>query len=127
MRQLVQALALDLETSAVLGEFTDNIACDTLPEQPDTCIAILERIGDNPSQFYEVSSRAIQFLIRSTSYASAQDLAWTVFDRYQVENGIGQLGTEKVIYTPTCTPIKLDKDAEGRTVFSFNMNVITQH
>jgi hypothetical protein len=100
---------------------------DAVPETPDRVI-VLSEYGSMPMTFGDASvSRSVQVIVRDTSYAGAEALAWQVFKAFinPLENIVDVTSSRWGIFTARQTPHKLLLDEKGRTQFFFNMGIVT--
>ncbi|MBU1110783.1 minor capsid protein [Patescibacteria group bacterium] len=75
MSHLIDNIADYLASNGV-GTVATNIFVGTLPDSPDTCIAVLDTGGSQPDQYIPTKEPTFQILIRSTDY----DLGKTKLD-----------------------------------------------
>ena len=108
----------------------DGIDCirDFSPEDPDDVIVLYEYKGSAVVSFDDTSVRSVQVTVRSADPDTARDKAIKLFNLFHVhdtakridftENRWGQVTLRQ-------TPFKIKIDENNRTVFGFNMGVLT--
>jgi hypothetical protein len=99
---------------------------DMMPEKPHRCMSVLEYPGLPQPSYTEVATRSVQILNRDPSSEVARERALDLY------NGIvpyaqrqDLTNTRWSLIEPKQTPFKLKVDAQGRTYYVFNLEIIT--
>lgn len=103
-----------------------NIFLDTIPDAPDSCIAISE-YGGEPGPGFDIDARRIQVLIRNTNYSTGKtkiNAIRNLLDSTSPEQIVSLAGREAVFFAIQ-TPFKLKEDERKRIYFVCNFRVIT--
>lgn len=101
---------------------------DGAPGDVDNCIYLIEYsggIGDSYS-----ANRRVQVNVRCHSNGEAKQLAWQLYKALDETNGDGVLHlseTRFVICHRLQVPFLLDRDAKGRHIYTFNLQLCTPH
>lgn len=103
---------------------------ETLPEAPDTCIAIFEYAGRPPPLEVSTVERNFQVMTRNVDPDLAREKSWSIYKVLHQEESKGDrrdLTAERWgLISATDTPFKLKVDQNGRTVYACNYNMLTQ-
>ena len=109
----------------VIAADTD-IFRDVLPDTPNNAVGVFEYPGVTDEHSF-VGNRSISIQIRRTSAEAARVAAWTIFDLLDVPRAreIWLTATRFSIMKARSTPAVLRQDDTGRTIYVFNVSVIT--
>lgn len=95
------------------------------PTEPDSCVCVYEYAGTAPGVFTNMSVRSVQITARAKKSNEAKLKLWSIYKSLYAEDSFITLGTRKCIITMRNTPIKIDVDNKGRTIWAFNMGITT--
>tara|TARA_R110000824_G_scaffold96453_4_gene230959 strand:- start:1273 stop:1680 length:408 start_codon:yes stop_codon:yes gene_type:complete len=118
-------------TNLILGT---NLFLGRLPEDPDTCVAIVQTGGLAPvdtaggSTLPAFTQPRFQAMVRAGNYATASSLAEDVFKKVQLIDNESLSGTKYLRASGVQEPFPLDRDSRERMVFVCNyqtMRVLT--
>lgn len=132
MWDLLEAIISYLSTNGAL----ENLSYykDAMPETPHKLVAIYEIKGVGPVRGGAGAGRAFQIVARSSSDDPewAKTIAWSIyemlsfpdqiFDLRELEEPIDFWG----VMAPRQTPFKISVDKNNRTLYGFNVAIVTQ-
>jgi len=99
---------------------------DTMPERPNTCLAINEYQGLPQGFLVEAALRNIQVVNRDVSAEAARKRALDLYNAIRPSEQLQDLTSERwSLIEPKQTPFKLKVDSQGRTYYVFNLEIIT--
>lgn len=124
MELIVDVINHIVAAGTAVGKDTD-IFKDFTPATPDDVIGVFEYNGTGPAPFTDMSVRSVQITVRSKSANQARQKAWQIYKCLYSENGLATIGSRKCIVSMRNTPIKIDVDSQGRTIFAFNCGITT--
>jgi len=117
---------LIIYASDVVTENGVDMFRDSMPDQPDNCVALNEYVGDVG---FDIDLRSIQVKVRHTSYEQARINICKIFKLlYDPEKDVRFIDineTRWIQVSPRNAPYELNKDDTGREIFIFNMGVLT--
>jgi hypothetical protein len=125
MADLLEDLAQFLIASGIALD--NEIFTDARPDEPDNVVCLFEYSGPPTTTGVEALDRRVQVFVRNKSYTMAREKAWAIFNLLdQPENREIHVTTERwMICKALQTPFKLETDSLGRSVFVFNLAVVT--
>ena len=102
-----------------------NLFLGRLPESPDSCVALVQTAGVNPTDTFGTSfppleNQGLQTLIRATSYATAEALAVDVFKSLTSVENATLTSTLYFKIEGQQSPFALLRDDQERQVMSYN-------
>ena len=99
---------------------------DTMPEKPNTCVAIIEYPGFPQVYHTDMAVRCVQVCNRDSSADKARKDAIELYNLILPDVERKDLTDERwSLIAPQQTPVKLKVDAQGRTYYVFNLNITT--
>jgi hypothetical protein len=99
---------------------------DTMPEKPNTCVAIIEYPGFPQVNHTDIAVRCVQVCNRDSSTSKARENALDLYNFITTDIERQDLTDERwSLISPQQTPVKLKVDAQGRTYYVFNLNITT--
>ena len=107
-----------------------NLFLGRLPDDPDTCVAIYETAGTNPTDVFGANSAppiehaGVMCHTRATSYSSCQSLAVDIMKT--LSKVINETLTSTYYYKVEVeqSPFALERDEQERMVFSCNFTAV---
>jgi hypothetical protein len=100
---------------------------DFNPSDPDEVIILTEYAGPNTQTGVEAIRRRVQVLCRSKTYEPAKTAAWKIYKL--LDNPIERTHLADSGRWMNCTalqtPHRLSIDEKGRTIFGFNLAIVT--
>ena len=103
----------------------DGVDCfiDNMPEKPDNVISLFEYEGTTDF----VANRSVQIVVRDTSYETGRNRCIEAFNAVENPyNRITQLTEDRWAILKARQPVfKLKEDESSRTVWAFNLSVVT--
>ena len=117
-----------LITQGVVTADGTDVFRDNMPDSPDNLVALFEGQGV-PAVVCDAENRSVQFQVRNKSYTACKTKIRSIFALFHLneieEQYIDFTATRWSLVTCRGTPFKLKEDESKRTVFVFNMSVIT--
>ena len=105
-----------------------DIFRDNMPDSPNNLISVFESMG-SAAFSCDAVNRSVQLQIRNKSYSAGKtkiDGLFSLFQKNEIEDRqIWLTATRWSIISCTGTPFKLKEDESKRTIFLFNLSVIT--
>ena len=103
---------------------------NVMPESPDNLVSLIEYLGT--SGFVDdTNNRSIQVNVRNKSYETARQKVWSIYNLFHtqdIEDRIVHLtSTRWAMFNCRSAPFKLREDEQKRTIFIFNMGVLTSN
>lgn len=100
---------------------------DARPEEPDTLITFNDTggFGKGKGSGIKDHRRTIQVVTRDPDRLTGRELVWAVYNGICDQPGALEANGRKMSVTPLQNPTFLDTDASGRSMFVFNLVVIT--
>lgn len=99
---------------------------DTMPETPNTCIAVNEYPGGSQPSYADIAVRLVQIVCRDKSAESAREQALDLYNSivpYAQRQDLTD--TRWSLVSPKQTPFKMKVDSQGRTYYAFNLEITT--
>jgi len=128
MSDLITDIATYWKTKGLVTVFGTDVFGDLSPDTPANCVAIKEYAGE-ASFINNTNNRSIQVRVRNTVRATAKSKIIALYDSvYDPEAEIGIIdftATRWGIVSTRNYPFQLDKDADNRYIFVFNMGIVT--
>jgi len=117
-----------LITQGVVTADGTDVFRDNMPDNPDNLVSVFEGQGV-PAFVCDAENRSIQVSVRNTSYIACKTKIRSIFTLFHSNETEGRY----INFTATrwglvgCrgTPFKLKEDESKRTIFVFNMSIIT--
>lgn len=101
---------------------------DGMPDKPDNLVSLYESSGV-PARICDAENRSVQIQVRDNSYATCRTRIrdiYSLFHKDEMEDRLMMLtATRWSIVSCRGTPFKLRRDESKRTIFSFNMSIVT--
>lgn len=106
-----------------------NLFLSTLPDSPDTCVAVIQGGGVEPEDTFGTShpileQPSIQTLVRASSYATAESLAVDIFKSLTSVENQTLTSTLYQKITAQQSPFPIEEDERERIIMSCNFSVI---
>ena len=106
-----------------------NLFMSTLPDSPDTCVAVMQGGGVAPEDTFGTSypileQPSIQTLVRAASYATAEALAVDIFKSLTAVENATLTSTLYLKIEAQQSPFPLEEDDRERIIMSCNFSVI---
>lgn len=119
-------LLQDFETYFKSKGINKQIFRDTIPDMPDSVIALYEYQGAGSLPQIEGATRPVQIVVRDKSATTAKVLARQLYNLLQTEDSILYLTAERwaTIFLKE-PPFKLKADDKDRIYYCFNVIVTT--
>jgi hypothetical protein len=103
-----------------------DIFLDARPDQPDDLVAVFDTGGYPAQAVLPDLRRTVQITVRSKSYAVARKKIWQIFSLLdRPENRFIEINNRKMVAQAMQPPLLLERDANNRGVFVFNLAVWT--
>lgn len=122
---MITDLATYLDSEIAALSKATNLFIGFLPNHPDESVALYETSGsDDLAMGGPVAVRimAVQVATRSTTYASAETLAYAIHGKLNATNKmIGQ--NRYMAFSPVNRPTLIERDVQDRYVFSGNYEI----
>lgn len=110
------------------GLATGVVYKDTIPDNPDTAIAIFEYAGSGGPAQVAGALRSIQIVSRALKVADARKKALELYASLVTEDGIINLTPERWgQINLRQTPFKMKVDEKGRNYYAFNLGITTYY
>ncbi len=108
-----------------LGTLGTDIFCNYMPDSPDVCIAIFQYGGSRSlkgfgSDAHPLEHPSVQVDVRNSDPSVAETIH-KAFDEIAVETTINS--TVYTNFEPMQPPFLLERDADGRPTYVFNMEI----
>jgi hypothetical protein len=124
---LLEDLADHLIVGGHATEVAVDIFTDYLPDDPASLTCLTEYGGSGSVHGFTATTRRVQIISRSKTWTDARSRNWDIYkylddhdDRITTANS----GRWMVI-RPLQTPFRLRIDEAGRSVFAFNVSIVT--
>ena len=128
MSDLITDIASYWVAELLVTAFGTDVFGDLSPDTPANCVAIKEYLGE-VSFINNTINRSIQVRVRNTVRATAKSKIIALYDSvYDPEADVRIIdftATRWGIVKPRNYPFQLDKDADNRFIFVFNMGIVT--
>lgn len=112
----------------IKGANVDTFA-DVMPVDPINAVALFEYSG-SPAFIGDFANRSIALHVRNENYEACRALIHTIYDAYHKEKPEDRIimltSTRWTIIHCRSTPTKLSTDESKRTIFGFNMGILTE-
>jgi hypothetical protein len=125
MADLLEDIALFLAASGIAPN--ENIFTDGRPDTIDNIVSLFEYPGPPTTGSIDILDRRVQVFVRNQSYTAAREQAWAIFNlldrpkNREIRTAEGRW----MICQALQQPYKLETDSHERTVFLFNIAVVT--
>ena len=108
-----------------------NLFLGRLPDAPDTCVALYQSGGSAPDDQFgsaapKVERPSVQVRVRSADYATAEALAGDVWGVLVLVANQTLTATRYLRLSVEQSPFPLERDAQDRPVFVFNLEAIKE-
>ena len=128
MSDLITDIANYWIAEGLVTAFGTDVFGELSPDTPANCVAIVEYMGE-VSFINNTLNRSIQVRVRNTVRATAKSKIIALYDSvYDPEAEVRIIdftATRWGIVKPRNYPFQLDKDADNRFIFVFNMGIVT--
>ena len=128
MSDLITDIASYWVAEGLVTAFGTDVFGELSPDTPANCVAIVEYMGE-ASFINNTLNRSIQVRVRNTVRATAKSKIIALYDSvYDPEAEVRIIdftATRWGIVKPRNYPFQLDKDADKRFIFVFNMGIVT--
>ena len=128
MSDLITDIATYWKTELLVTAFGTDVFGELSPDTPANCVAIVEYAGE-VSFINNTLNRSIQVRVRNTVRSTAKSKIIALYDSvYDPEAEVRIIdftATRWGIVKPRNYPFQLDKDADNRFIFVFNMGIVT--
>lgn len=99
---------------------------DTMPDGPDSAVAIYEYAGGPITPQIASTVRSIQIVARANSATASKDRAYQFYNSLLSEDGIINLtATRWAVVTLRQVPFKIKIDSRNRIYYGFNVGITT--
>lgn len=103
-----------------------DIFSDYLPDEPDSCISLLEYAGSGAPWYADMSVRSVQVNVRAKTVAEAKERVWKIYHLFHQPEPIIKIEDRTCIISLRSTPIKIATDSHSRVRYAFNMGITTK-
>ena len=128
MSDLITDIANYWIAEGLVTAFGTDVFGELSPDTPANCVAIVEYMGE-VSFINNTLNRSIQVRVRNTVRSTAKSKIIALYDSvYDPEAEVRIIdftATRWGIVKPRNYPFQLDKDADNRFIFVFNMGIVT--
>ena len=128
MSDLITDIANYWIAEGLVTAFGTDVFGELNPDTPANCVAIVEYMGE-VSFINNTLNRSIQVRVRNTVRSTAKSKIIALYDSvYDPEAEVRIIdftATRWGIVKPRNYPFQLDKDADNRFIFVFNMGIVT--
>lgn len=125
---LLEDVAVQLNTAGV-GVYpgtapTRTIFLAEMPSSPDACIVLYARPGRGKDTLTDMQFPDLHIEVRAATYTAAQTKAEAVDAALHAQHDQTWNGHKYILVQARGIPCKLEKDANGRTIFYQNFEVM---
>lgn len=130
MASILEDIGSYFKTKALITDDGVDYFRDQIPDSPDKAVACFQ-YGGSSDTFGDASMLvAVQVNVREVTYSKARKLIYSLYNAVQVpadaDSQIIQLTANRYALIETLQPpFKTELDEKNRTIFKFNMNVVT--
>ena len=103
---------------------TRTIYIAEMPDSPDACIALYARPGRAKEVFCDIQYPDLHVEVRAATYTAAQSKAEAVDTALHAQHDVVWNGHKYILVAARGPPCKLEKDANGRTIFYQNFEIM---
>jgi hypothetical protein len=103
-----------------------NLFLSLLPETPDTCMAAFEAGGVGPLLTFgatSVTQPELQIMVRNPSYEAGRSDSQELFEIFVDLAGVTVNDKTYLRISPVAMPALIQRDQNGRSIFSMNFSV----
>lgn len=125
-KQMIRDLAQWMIDGQLVSAIKKDVFLDSTPDKPDSIVVISDTGSFGKKPGLDDHRRTVQIKTRAKKYEDARAKAWDIYNalcpqptRTIVGNG------RRMIPTPLQTPVFLERDDSGRSVFVFNVVLTT--
>ena len=124
----LEDIATQLNTAGV-GVYPGTSATRTvyiaeMPDSPDACIALYARPGRAKEVYCDLQYPDLHVEVRAATYTAAQTKAEAVDAALHAQHDQTWNGHKYILVAARGVPCKLEKDANGRTIFYQNYEIM---